>query len=391
MYNIKHKGIFVCIKCPDLKWGLKEVNQPMTEARFIKTVTFGGYDKAGVIKEIEHLNRKIYSLRNELEESKMLLDAYKNGTVEQEAYESILADERDKLTKIQAHNDMLSEKLEVCENENKQLTEENDELKKVVIDLRSKLKAAESLNEALNSENDAAALGSVFIEAQKSASMLEEVAKAKCAELEKNAKELAVSIVEDANIDAEQVKYKANQYASDTITAAKNNAEEMNTASINLRAVVLKEVNKLKSEMASIQNFIQSFYGNSTDRLSVISEILVNTEDTLVEGGIPEYRDPKLVEAEVLEKPVTLAEKYERDAAAEVESKQKKQQSLDKLKQMADLLGGKKKDSENKPDKSEKTGQNNKASTPKAENAEKKKGKLDLAAIAAKAKNIDKK
>ena len=54
----------------------------MAEARFIKTVAFGGYDKAGVIRRMEYLNTQVHDLRNELRETKLLLEAYKKGTSE---------------------------------------------------------------------------------------------------------------------------------------------------------------------------------------------------------------------------------------------------------------------------------------------------------------------
>ena len=52
----------------------------MAEPRFIKTVTFGGYDKESVVRRMEFLNTQIHDLRNELRETKLLIEAYKKGS-----------------------------------------------------------------------------------------------------------------------------------------------------------------------------------------------------------------------------------------------------------------------------------------------------------------------
>ena len=40
----------------------------MAESRFIRTVTFGGFDRTDVIRRLESLNGQIYDLKNELRE-----------------------------------------------------------------------------------------------------------------------------------------------------------------------------------------------------------------------------------------------------------------------------------------------------------------------------------
>lgn len=41
---------------------------------FLKTVNFGGFDKKDVLAYVDQLNTKIYTLENELEEKKALLE-----------------------------------------------------------------------------------------------------------------------------------------------------------------------------------------------------------------------------------------------------------------------------------------------------------------------------
>ena len=102
---------------------------------------------------------------------------------------------------------------------------------------------------------------------------------------------------------------------------------------------------------------------------------------------------PQQYNPEYPEKPQSLADKI-RDNMNSEEEKRKKQEELDKLKQMAESIGAKKdnteKNTEEKQDASaqqEKTAEADK----KAEGGEKKGGKIDLAALAAKANSIGKK
>ena len=79
---------------------------------------------------------------------------------------------------------------------------------------------------------------------------------------------------------------------------------------------------------------------------------------------------------------MSLSEKIHND-----EDKRKKQEELDKLKQMADSIGSKKDDKNDKEDKSpsENAAGDN---AEKPQDGEKKGGKLDLAALAAKANSL---
>ena len=96
----------------------------MAEARFIKTVTFGGYEKEAVIKRLEFLNTQVHDLRNELRETKLLLDAYKKGSDQEKALESVLSEERAKLTQVQVQNNTLNVKLKATDDENRSLEQQ---------------------------------------------------------------------------------------------------------------------------------------------------------------------------------------------------------------------------------------------------------------------------
>ena len=61
----------------------------MAETRFMKTVTYGGYDKEDVLKQFASLNLRISELKNQLDEAKTQLEVYKGGGDMKNAYEAI--------------------------------------------------------------------------------------------------------------------------------------------------------------------------------------------------------------------------------------------------------------------------------------------------------------
>ena len=352
----------------------------MAEPRFIKTVVFGGYEKEAVIRRMEYLNEQVHDLRNELRETKLLLEAYKKGTNEEKALETVLSEERAKLTQVQVQNNTLNLKLKATDDENNNYVQQVKDLNAEIAELKDKLKATESKCAALMAQDEAMALSNVFIEAQKLSSMLEGSAKSKAAEIEYQSKKLAESIVSDANVEAQQIIYEAERTAAETIAEAKNKAEQMDVASNNLRAAVLEDVNTLKLHMGKVRDALEGFRNVGITKLVEADECLNKTEETLKEGGVPVFRIPENIEPELPERPMTLSEKMRDD-----EDKRKKQEELDKLKHMAESIGSKKDDNKNDKDPSEEAAGDN---AEKPQNGEKKGGKLDLAALAAKANSI---
>ena len=334
----------------------------MAEARFIKTVTFGGYDKSEVIRRLEYLNSQVYDLRNELRETKLLLDAYKKGTDEEKANETILAGERAKLTQVQVQNDTLNTKLKATEEENRNFQQKISSLNDTISSLKEQLKKSDDKVAALEAGNDAAALSNVFIEAQKSANMLVNTAKENADKLDADSKKLAENMVADANDEAARIIYEAEKDAAERIADAKNRSEEMNTASNNMKAVMLSDVKDLSSEIDTLRSILESFRENGIAKVEQAGKKLSDVENTLKADGVPVFKAPEHFAPELPEPP-----KRHTDTEDE-EKKQKKKNELDKLKQMAEAIGGKKDNAE----------QN-------AANEEKKSGKIDLAALAAKA------
>lgn len=361
----------------------------MAEQRFIKTVTFGGYDKEAVVKRMEFLNTQVHDLRNELREIKLLMEAYKKGSEQEKAFENVLSEERAKLTQVQVQNNTLNLKLKATDDEKRSLEQEVKDHQAEIAELKDKLKAAESKCAALMAQDEAMALSNVFIEAQKSSAMLEGTAKTKAADIEYKSKKLAEDIVAEANVEAEQIIYEAEAEAAEKIAEAKNKAEQMKVASNNLRAAALDDVNVLKSQVEFMENAFETLRDEGIERLIKAKELLSDTEKKLVKGGVPVFRMPEHFEPDIPEKPVSLSEKLREDMKNEDE-RRKKQEDLDKLKQMAESIGAKK----NTTEKEAENNRNEAAASREQENkpnGEKKGGKVDLAALAAKANAIGEK
>ena len=129
----------------------------MADTRFIRTVEFGGYDRNDVIKRFEFLNTQLFDLKNELRETKMLIEEYKKGSSEEKAHEAVLTQEKVKLTSLQVQNETASTKLKAAEEDKAKLAEELAALKathadtlKELEDAKSKLKGRYILSQETN-------------------------------------------------------------------------------------------------------------------------------------------------------------------------------------------------------------------------------------------------
>lgn len=356
----------------------------MAEARFIKTVAFGGYEKSEVIRRLEYLNSQVFDLKNELRETKLLLDAYKKGTDAEKASESVLAGERAKLTQVQVQNETLSTKLKAAEDDNRNSEQKIKDMGAEIEELKEQLKAAKDKAAALEAGNDASALSQVFIEAQKSADLIKNTAKTDAEKMTADAKKAAEIAITDANDEAAQIIFEAQREAAVLIADAKNRTEEMNVSSNNMKSIMLDDVTRLGAEMSHLRQLIEKFTETGLSDITDAEERLFQVSNTLREGGVPVFRSPESYEPDIPETPKRTALKELSDMAAEAEDKQKKQSELDKLKQMAQSIGGAKKPEEPAEKPAEKAEDKPAEVKPEAPK-EKKGGKIDLAALAAQA------
>ena len=355
----------------------------MSETRFLKTTLFGGYERNGVEKRFEYLLTQVYSLKNELRESKRLLAELRKGADEDKAVEAVLSSERAKLTQVQVQHESMSKRIKVAEEDLQARNQEIEALKAELEALKEELNEKNIRLSALEAENDAAALSAVFIEAQKSAKLLVDNAKQEAAELEENSKKLAENVVTDANNAAQQIIYDAEVQSIQKTADAEERAAQLETVSGNLRATALEEVRKLTSQVAAMQEAFETFRVNGTDALADSAKRLSEAEASLLEGGVPEFRIAETHETALPEAPVPQPVDHSYYTMTDEERAEKREtnEELERLRQMAESIGGKSKDEaeEVKPEEEKP------ADPPAAD------GVPDLAALAAQAAALKKK
>ena len=308
----------------------------MAETRFIKTVTFGGYDKTDVDKRLEYLYAQVYELKNELRETKLTLKEYKKGTEEEKVHETILSGERAKLTQVQVQNETISDKLKSTEEDNKAKTKELEELREKLAKAESELAETSSKLAAFSAGGTAEALSTVFIEAQKSASALVATSKAEAEKLTNDARQAADDTITDANNKAKKIIYEAEKNAAVINAEAENKSEQMDVASNNMRAVMVSEVKEISECFASLKKFMNDFENSGMKALKHSEDILEKTDKKLKNGGVPVFREPGTIEPAMPDEP----EYEELSSSIKAEEKKKMNDELEKLQAMAASIGG---------------------------------------------------
>ncbi len=341
----------------------------MAESRFIRTVTFGGYDKGDVDSRLDYLYSQVYDLKNELRATKLLNAKLKDGTDAEAAESSVLANERMKLTELQVKNESLSEKLKSTDDDNKKKEEELVELRAQVKELTEQLTEATTKLSAASNGGDAAMFGVVFAEAQKSANMIIATAKQQAEDLDADSKKLAENMVADANNKAAKIVFDAETRAAKIDADSKNDAANMSAASENMKAAMLSDINKIGLEVAKLKQVIVDFEQSGLGKINESEKLLDDTRAELMAGGVPVFKEPEMVEAVLPDAPEY--QKIDNTYSTGTDEKtKKKNEELDKLKAMADSIGG------------------NGAKADKADKAEDA-GAIDLASLAKQAAAID--
>lgn len=315
----------------------------MAETRFMKTVTYGGYNKDDVIKQITLLNLQVAELKNQLSEANYLLNAYKTGSDIESAYQAAMSNERTMLSESQAINETYEARINYYETEMASKDAEIKSLQEAVSEVSQGLEDANAKISALQSGDDASALSSVFIEAQKSANSLKTAAKMEADKIKEEAMSLAESIVIEANNEAAQIVYEAEKTAAITTTDAQNNVEQMNVATNNMRVAMLEDIAGLNNEMRNIKTMLEAFSRNGLAELEKAANLLGGTESTLKSGGVPKFQQAKTYSPKLPSepKPTPLPNRNAKPAQpAQPAEEKKKNNGLDKLQQMANSING---------------------------------------------------
>lgn len=305
----------------------------MAESNYIKTVAFGGYDKADVNNRFNYLYEQIYELKNALRETKQIIDESRKGTEEEKIHESILASERAKLTMVQVQNESLSAKLKEVKEALKTQESENEALNIKVKELSESLADADSKIDALTN-GGATSLSKVFIEAQKSADMLVADSKRQAEEIETNCRTLVQNMIAEANNEAAKIVYEAEKEAALKRADALNEAEQMKVASGNLKAVLFEDVKVISADLQEAKAVFEA----ALSKVQESEELLAKTTNKLNNEGIPVFKIPETIRPEMPESPVYQnVDNSFASAESEAESKKRKE-DLDKLLAMANSI-----------------------------------------------------
>ena len=289
---------------------------------------------------------QIFDLKNELRETKLLMEEYKKGSDAEKASETVLSGERAKLTSVQVQKESLSDKLKIADDDLKKKTKELEDALSEVTELKTKLEEAESKLKMIEAGGDAASLGTVFIEAQKAADMVKATSKAEAEKIESDAKKVVENMIADANNKASTIIYEAEKQAAQTKADSENDAEQMKAASGNLRAVVLSDVENFIEEIVHVREVFEHFENLGMAKVEESEKLLARTKKKLTDGGVPVFTDPKKVDAKLPEEPKLTPVDHDLDSG-------RKNAELDKLMAMANAIGADDKDDDKKPEKKE--------------------------------------
>lgn len=260
---------------------------------FLKTVSFGGFDKKDVLAYVDELNTKIYTLEAELDEKKALLESSggEGGGVDSEKYEELLAADKAKITELQTSNDSLKLQMKTMEDELAGKDKEIEALKAQNAELEEQLQEAKNKAASGGGDNNSAMdLSNVFIEAQKTANTIVTQAKENARKMDEDAKKLANQVVDDANGKASTIVKNADERASKILSSAEDKSSEMRAAAEKIRREVAAEIAEIDENVVKLKEVLEMFSGESLAKLDEAKAQINTTRASL--GGRPAAAKP---------------------------------------------------------------------------------------------------
>ncbi len=315
----------------------------MSETRFMQTVLFGGYERSAVENKFESLSMQLFSLKNELRETKLLLEELRKGSDEAAALEEILAGERVKMAQVQAQNETVTKKNRAAEDDIAARDQEIEQLKAQIAELQEALEQKTEKLTYLEANSDGEALSAVFIEAQKSADLLVSMAKKDAAALDANSKRLAENLIADANNTAKKLIYDAEKRSAEMLADSETRSENLQIASDNIKAGVMRDFAGLMTDVSVLKAAFERLQNNGITALTDAEQRLVQAEADVKAGGIPVFRELKASDVTQPEEPeyepVDHSYYTEADKAA-AEAKIQREEELKRLRAMANSING---------------------------------------------------
>lgn len=283
----------------------------MDNSGFLKSVSFGGFDKKDVLAYVDDLNTKIYNLESELEDAKAKLGEG-GGTANiagAEEYEQLLAKERAKANELMANNDTLKLTIQSHEDEIKAKDAEIEQLKEKITELENNA----SVQQPATSEFD---IGSVFVEAKNAADRIIAEARNAAKKMNDDAKELAEQVVDEANNKATDIVSDANSKANKIVADAEEESKGIHTAAEEVKKAVQSDIRDFSENVAKLNDLISGFSAESLEKLDKAKTILNDVETALEKGEpVPAFtaepvhtEEPAVEEAVIEETPAEAVE-----------------------------------------------------------------------------------
>lgn len=254
---------------------------------FLKTVSFGGFDKKDVLAYVDELNTKIYTLEAELDEKKALLESAGGAGDNSEKYEELLAADKAKITELQTNNDSLKLQMKTMEDDLANKDKEIEALKAQNAELEEQLQEAKNKAASGGGESSAMDLSNVFLEAQKTANTIVTQAKENARKMDEDAKKLANQVVDDANGKASTIVKNADEKASKILSDAEDKSSEMRAAADKIRKQVEEEIAEIDENVVKLKEVLEMFSSESLSRLDEAKAQLDNAQSVVKKSGAP--------------------------------------------------------------------------------------------------------
>lgn len=295
----------------------------MSESKFIKTTTFGGYDKAEADAYFEKLCDAIFNLQNGLDKANSLYSLIEEQKIDpHEALKNTVDQQVKKLSEAQKQNKLLEKDIENLKEESEAKTQEIDELNAKIEQLETKLSEAELTISGYKSGDETAAFGAVFVEAKKTAGKLVEEARKEASELEEDSRKLAENMIKEANNKAAQIIYDARKQAAEIEAKSKENNENLAISTRNVKAAALKDIDiideNFKEVLSSMENLIKLI---DMSRNELVKGEIPHIEQLV--SAVPDF--PPIPELEQIDNNYSYGNKKAK------EQKEKAQQELEKM------------------------------------------------------------
>ncbi len=295
----------------------------MSESKFIKTTTFGGYDKADADAYFEKLCDAIFNLQNELDKAKSLYSLIEEKKIDpHEALKTTIDQQAKKLSDAQKQNKMLEKDVENLKEENDAKAKEIDQLKTKIKKFEDKLADAELTISGYKSGDETAAFGVVFVEAKKTAGKLVEEARKEASEVEEDSRKLAENMIKEANNKAAKIIYDAEKKAAEVEAMSKEENQNLTISTQNIKAVALKDIDIIDENFKEVVSSLES-----------VIKLIDMSRQELVKGEIPHIEhlvniDPNLPPIPEFEQ---IDNNYMYGNEKAKEEKEKAQQELEKM------------------------------------------------------------